>query len=97
MNRKEAQKELMEYGLTKAQALALIEEAEADNCEPTSRLMPDCDKHLIEYSASAATEDGTIGVTVYYYQTVDAVEKNASKFSGDLSYLDWEIERYETW
>lgn len=94
MTRTEAKYRLMEYGLTDGDSEALIAQAEADNCEPTSRLQPDWDT-TVEFKGSAVYRNS--GVEVFYYQEQKDIEYVAEHFSGDLSYLTWIPARYETW
>lgn len=49
--------------------LAMVEVAEADNCEPTSRCMPDADKGWVEYAGHAGD------VTVYYWLSAEHMER----------------------
>jgi hypothetical protein len=95
MTRNEARKRLIEYGLTPAQAEALITEAEEKYCEPTSRLDP-YPTTTIEYKASA-TYDGITGVDVYYYPEEDDINNQVEMTGGDLSGVNWVIDHYATW
>lgn len=95
MNRTEAKNKLVEFGLTAEEAETLIEKAEKENCEPTSRLQPDWDT-TVEFQASASF-DGVTGVSVYYYPEKEELDYVAEEFDGDLSYIMWQITKYEVY
>jgi hypothetical protein len=84
--------------LTREQAieiagLQVVELAEKENCEPTSR----CDEELmlcrVEEFASMVTflddDDNTCTLALYYYPTYDDMAY-ARKHDDDLSVIDWD-------
>lgn len=91
MTRNEAKTRLVEYGLTTQQAEQLINKAESDNCEPTSRLQPDWDT-TVEFKGSASF-NGRTGVDVFYYPEKSEIEEARD----DLSNVNWVIAEYRTW
>ena len=96
MNRKQASNRLVEYGLTAQEAEALVAKAEANQCEPTSRLRNDNDT-TVEYKGSAATNYGRNGVDVFYYPEGAELTDSFGEPVEDLSNIDWKIDHYATW
>ena len=96
MNRTQAIVRLIEYGLTADDAEALVSKAEADQCEPTSRLQDDNDT-TIEYKGSAVTNDGRNGVDVFYYPEEEEFTDAFGEPVEDLGNIDWQIDHYATW
>jgi hypothetical protein len=96
MNRTQAVERLIEYGLTPAEAEALVVDAEETNCEPTSRVQDDCDT-TVEYKASATTDNGRAGVSVFYYPEEAEFTDSFGDPLEDLGGIDWQIDHYATW
>lgn len=70
-----------------------LERLHAENCEPTGRLLPDCDDRT-EWSASIECEgpdgDNILVTAIYYttpYETTNDDEDNSDR--------DWEIDHYD--
>lgn len=74
----------------------IIDNLESQNCEPTSRLQTDGDDST-EWHASVYTPDHQDyrGVGCYYYTTPEQ-DALMAEHDGDGSFIEWEIERYET-
>ena len=78
--------------LTRAQAvelcgLAAVKAVERENCEPTSRLMPDHMRDLSEWSASVKCETGTLSI---YYITNSEDDAVADNNGGDWGAIPWD-------
>jgi hypothetical protein len=75
-----------------------VNEVEGENCEPTSRLMPDHMRDIIEWNASVTCESLITGedivLTAYYYTTKDELLDSDGEPLDDLSNVNWVIDHY---
>ena len=84
--------------LSRDQAVAIVGEesvakVERENCEASSRLMPDHDDR-VEFVASIWCQDSDgekCSLRAYYYPTQQELDDTGD----DLSNVNWEIEGYE--
>jgi hypothetical protein len=79
------------YNLSRAQAVELagleaVESVERENCEPTSRLLPDHMVDITEWAASVKCLAGTLSI---YYMTNGSDEMIADNNGGDWGEIPW--------
>ena len=80
----------------KAVGLELVEEAEHDNCEFTSRVTDGTEwQGYSEFQGCSSRNENGDMVIAYYYQPNEVLKKMQEDEDTDLGSLDWEIDHYD--